>query len=69
MQVDPIKSRLRAPGIKCLNLKDNVLPSTFGFNVNLRRYITVGNRLRKEWSDEGEKAKVRRCRLTLSKPG
>jgi len=37
VQVDPIKPPLKAPGIKCLNLKFNTLLSTFGFNFNLRR--------------------------------
>ena len=32
------KPMLKAPGIKCFNLKYNKLLSTFGFDFNLRRY-------------------------------
>jgi len=37
-QVDPIKPTLKAPGTKRLTLKCDDPLSSFGFNVNLRRY-------------------------------
>jgi hypothetical protein len=39
VQVDPIKPTLKPPGTKRLKLKYEKLVSSFGFNVNLRRYI------------------------------
>ena len=39
MQVDPIKSTLKAPGIKLLKLKYDEPLSNFAFKFNLRRYI------------------------------
>jgi len=33
-----MKAMLKAPGTECLNLKYGKLLSSFGFNVNLRRY-------------------------------
>jgi hypothetical protein len=38
MQVEPIKPRLQAPGIKLLKLKCDVPLSNFAFKFNLRRY-------------------------------
>ena len=38
MQVDPIKSTLKAPGIKLLKLECEELLSTFAFKLNLSRY-------------------------------
>ena len=39
MQVDPIKSTLKAPGTKRLKLKHDKPLSSFAFNFNLRCYI------------------------------
>ena len=39
VQVDPIKPPLKAPGMKCLNLKYDILLSSFGIKFNLRLYI------------------------------
>jgi hypothetical protein len=39
VQVDPIKSTLKAPGIKRLKLIDDDPLSKFAFEFNLRRYI------------------------------
>ena len=41
VQVEPMKSKLKAPGTKCLNLKCGKLLSSFGFKFNLRRYTKV----------------------------
>ena len=38
VQVDPMIPELKAPGAKLLTLKYDELLSSFGFNVNLRRY-------------------------------
>jgi len=38
VQVDPVKPVLKPPGIKHLELKYDVLLSTFAFTFNLRRY-------------------------------
>jgi len=38
VQVDPIKSTLKAPGTKRLNLRFDDVVSSFAFNPNLRRY-------------------------------
>ena len=38
MQVDPIKTTLKAPGTERLKLKYEELLSNFGFKFNLRRY-------------------------------
>ena len=38
VQVDPIKPVLKPPGTNCLNLKRDVLLSSFAFYFNLRRY-------------------------------
>jgi hypothetical protein len=40
VQVDPLKPKLKPPGAKRLNLKCDILLSTFAFKVNLRRYST-----------------------------
>ena len=39
MQIDPIKPKLKPPGIKRLKLKYDELLSRFAFKFNLRRYI------------------------------
>ena len=41
MQVDPIKPKLKAPGIKLLRLKHDRPLSHFAFKFNLRCYIKV----------------------------
>ena len=38
VQVDPMKPMLKPPGNKHLKLYCDLLPSTFGFTSNLRRY-------------------------------
>jgi hypothetical protein len=38
VQVDPIRSTLKAPGPKHLKLKCDILLSNFAFKFNLRRY-------------------------------
>jgi hypothetical protein len=38
VQVDPVKPKLKPPGIKRLKLNCDVLLSTSSFNFNLRRY-------------------------------
>ena len=69
---------LKAPEIKRLKLEYDKLLSSFAFNFNLRRFMEDKNRT--EFSvidgvryfhtgDIGAfTAKVRRCRLTVSKP-
>jgi len=39
VQIDPIKLTLKAPGTKRLKLRYDKLLSSFGFKINLRRYI------------------------------
>jgi hypothetical protein len=41
VQVDPIKLKLKPPGIKILKLKCVILLSTSAFKFNLRRYAAV----------------------------
>jgi hypothetical protein len=41
VQVDPIKPILKPPGTKRLELKCDILLSTFAFKVKLRRYTLV----------------------------
>ena len=63
MQVDPIKTTLKAPGIKPLKLKHGIPLSNFGSTFNLRRHSEEG-----EGEDSGNaniKHEVGRCRLTL----
>jgi hypothetical protein len=43
VQVDPIKTMLKAPGTKRLKLKCDDVASSFAFNFNLRRYILSPN--------------------------
>jgi hypothetical protein len=38
VQVDPIKSTLKAPGTKRLKLKHDEVHTSFAFKINLRRY-------------------------------
>ena len=40
MQVDPIRSTLKPPGLKRLKVQHDELLSTFTFKINLRRYST-----------------------------
>jgi len=42
VQVEPIKSKLKAPGTKCLKLKVDNLLSSVAFECNLRRYTWDG---------------------------
>ena len=67
VRVDPIKLTLKAPGTKGLKLKHDELLSSFGFNLSLRRYMTVWNDL--PYNGSGVTSRiglVGRCRLTLS---
>ena len=41
VQVEPMKSMVKAPGTKRLKLKYDKLLSKFAFNFNLRRYNTT----------------------------
>jgi hypothetical protein len=41
VQIDPIKSLLKAPGANCLKLKRDEVLSPFAFNLKLRRYRLV----------------------------
>ena len=69
MQLDPIKSTLKAPGTKRSKLKyDELLPS-FSFNLNMRRYLK-GDKETKELNEKmaGFTDKVGRCRSPLSNP-
>ena len=43
MQVEPMKSKLKAPGAKRLRLNYYNLLSNFAFNLNMRRYTEVQN--------------------------
>jgi len=43
VQVEPMKSKLKAPGAKRLKLKYYNLLSNFAFNLNMRRYTEVQN--------------------------
>ena len=38
LQVDPIKTKSKRPGSKCLKLNSDIPLSNFAFNFNLRRY-------------------------------
>jgi hypothetical protein len=58
-----MKPILKAPRAKRLKLRFDKLLSSFAFNFNLRRYITVGQVLNEALGD-----KVGRCRLTVSNP-
>ena len=70
MQVDPIKPKLRAPGIERLTLNCDGPLSNFAFNFNLRRYNLAfaicapgdGVLIPAPYYQVG------RCRYTLSKP-
>jgi hypothetical protein len=39
VQLEPMKSNLKAPGTKRLKLKYHILLSTVAFNFNMRRYV------------------------------
>ena len=60
VQVDPIKPILKPPGTKHLQLKRDIVLSTFAFKYNLRRCTVV--------SVIWVISMVERCRLTLSNP-
>jgi hypothetical protein len=47
VQVDPIKYKLKPPGIKRLKLDCDVLLSTSAFKFNLRRYSVVTSSARR----------------------
>ena len=51
MQVDPIKSKLKAPGTKRLKRNCDEPSSNFAFKLNLRRYIVVT-----KWADAEDAA-------------
>jgi hypothetical protein len=70
VQVDPIKPALKAPESKHLKPKYYELPSNLAFKFNLRRFKTgvefgVANY---HMPCMFRNPKVRRCRLTVSKP-
>jgi hypothetical protein len=44
VQVEPMKSKLKAPGTKRLKLKYDILLLSFAYNFNLCRYIKFHNR-------------------------
>jgi len=58
VQVEPMKSKLKAPGTKRLKLKYDNLLSSFAFKFNLRLYM----------EEIVYQRQVGRCRLTVSKP-
>ena len=60
VQVEPMKSMLKAPEAKRLKLKYDKLLSKFAFKFNLRHYATELMDLAKD--------KVRRCRLNRRNP-
>ena len=78
VQVDPIKSKSKAPGTKRLKLKCELLLSSLPFKFNLRRYtMPSAVDIEKEgmsaprvygFSKLYFKRVVERCRLTLSNP-
>ena len=79
MQVDPIKSALKAAGSKRLTLKHYELLSSFPFKFNLRHYIELEFVDHARWREADpvvremywfahDRPKVGRCRLPLSNP-
>ena len=76
MQVDPIKSTLKAPGTNPLTLKYDEPLSTFAFNSSLRRYTVathaesdaVAAAAHADGDSTQPTAEVWRCRFTLSNP-
>ena len=70
MQVGPIKPTFKAPEYKRLKLNLDQLLSNFAFNINLRHYhLDDTEEIPAAGAEEGtERAKVGRCRLTLSHP-
>jgi hypothetical protein len=69
-----MKSELKAPGTRRLNLKYAELVSGFAFKFDFRRYTKhfetgLDMHAFMQGTDMGaEQLKVRRCRLTLSNP-
>ena len=41
MRVEPMKPMSKSSGIKCLNLKHDIVLSSIALNFNFRRYIVV----------------------------
>jgi len=78
VQFDPIKPTLKPPGTKCLILKCDEALSDFASKFYLRRCTeevapgllraTVEHANMERRAGEPDKAKVGRCRLTLSNP-
>jgi len=68
VQVDPIKSTLKAPSTKRLMLKSDEPLSNVAFKFNLRRYNVEALFQLANVYDMMGNYKVRRCRLTLSNP-
>ena len=73
VQVAPIKTTLKAPGIKLLKLKYGKPLSNFGFKFKLRHFTQVeshGGTCVNSTADceDHSLLKVGRCRLTLSNP-
>jgi hypothetical protein len=68
VQVEPLKSKLKAPGTERLKLKYNTRLSSLDFKFNLRPYTPASGLAPQVvvllWSG----GKVGRCRLTLSNP-
>ena len=63
MQVQPMKSKSKAPGTKLFKLEYDNLLSIFAFNFNLRRFNKAVQAVMKLPA-----TLVGRCRLTLSNP-
>jgi hypothetical protein len=70
VQIDPIRTALKAPGSKRLELIYDGPPSNFAFKFNLRRYTKATIELYASIAEEllPTPSKVGRCRLTLSNP-
>jgi len=78
VQVEPMKSKLKAPGTTSnrLKLKYEKLLSSLAFNFNLRRYIVVHRAARDGGQDcdfpdgysQSQQCQVRRCRLNRQNP-
>jgi hypothetical protein len=66
VQLDPVNTMLKAPGIKRLKLKRDVPLSNFAFKFNLRRYTSAAAPRRAVI--QVSNAKVGRCRLTANCP-
>ena len=74
MQVEPIKTKLKAPGTMCLKINNGKLLSSFAFKSHLRRstsgaVVTVSNTVEPVLAQaeiDVLLAEVGRCRLTVS---